>query len=296
MRICPACLRSDFAERTLTSHIVINECSACGLFLSTITRVGVVEAEFARVNAEAYRASVGVVRQRQARQVLNLVGECGGDGGTWLDIGCGFGYFLDEARRAGFEVLGVEPDATAFTHAALLLGADRVRHGLMNDATIADASAAVVSTLDVLEHIPVDELDGFARLVRRKLKDGGLWAIKLPSSEGLYFKTAHRLLPIAPPLVTSAIKRLWQSEYEFPHTVYFNRRALDLFLRKHGFEVVDARYIEDVPDDTVIDRLLMDDTIPKWQAYLSAPILYSINAIERRRGVTDALLMLARRV
>ncbi len=296
MRICPACSGSDFAEKTLTSHIISNECLTCGLFLSTISHADVVEAEFARINAEAYRASVGVVRQQQARQVLKLVGEFSGDGGTWLDIGCGFGYFLDEARRTGFDVFGVEPDTTAFTHAASLLGADRVRHGSMNDATVTDASAAVVSTLDVLEHIPVDELSGFARLVHRKLKGEGLWVIKLPSSEGLYFKIAHLLLPIAPFPVTNAVKRLWQSEYEFPHTVYFNRRALELFLCKNGFEVVDARFIEDIPDDTVIDRLLMDDTIPKWQAYLSAPVLYLINAVERRRGVTDALLLLARRV
>ena len=39
----------------------------------------------------------------------------------------------------------------------------------------------------------------------------------------------------------------------------------------------------------------MDNTIPRWQAILIAPTLYFINFIEKARGKSDALLVLARR-
>jgi hypothetical protein len=95
--------------------------------------------------------------------------------------------------------------------------------------------------------------------------------------------------------MSGVIKRLWQSDYEYPHTVYFNARTLKLYLENHGFELLSVRYLEDVPNSTVRNRLMMDNTIPKWQATLIAPSFYLINFIEKLRGKTDALLALARR-
>jgi hypothetical protein len=136
-------------------------------------------------------------------------------------------------------------------------------------------------------------LPDFATMIRRKLKPGGMWVIKVPSTEGAYFIVAHRLLKIAGWLTSGVVRRLWQSEYEFPHTVYFSRATLELFSRNHGLDTVAYCEMEEVPSHSVIDRLVMDSTIPSWQAYLISPAFYLINLIEKRRGKSDALLMLA---
>src|SRR5688572_5945371 len=47
--------------------------------------------------------------RREAREVLAMLPS---PPGTLLDVGCAGGVFLDEARAAGFDVLGVEPNAT----------------------------------------------------------------------------------------------------------------------------------------------------------------------------------------
>lgn len=295
LTVCAACFGNDFRENDLIPEVVIKECLTCGLLASNVKRAGPALEEFARVNKDLYHRAVSNVRRQQASKAISLVQKHDGRKGLWLDIGCSFGYLLEQARHSGFSVFGVEPDAEASQHARKLIGEECVHHGTMSDEITLDASADVISMMDVLEHIPADRLPAFADMIHKKLRPKGLWLIKVPSTEGLYFNVAHRLLKFGRPLLSNTIKRLWQSEYEFPHTVYFNRRTLERYLQNHGFEVVDFTYLADVPNRTVIDRLLMDNTIPRWQAYFAAPVFYLINLIEKCRGKSDALLMLARR-
>ncbi|HYO79597.1 MAG TPA: hypothetical protein VE010_24235, partial [Thermoanaerobaculia bacterium] len=91
-----------------------------------------------------------------------------------------------------------------------------------------------------------------------------------------------------------AVRRLWQSEYEHPHTVYFDEATLTRFLAKNGFEVLAKRYLDEVPNGTVIDRLTLDGRMPRWKAVLAVPLFFLINAVERLRGKSDALLVIAR--
>ena len=293
---CPACLGERFHERELTARISTTTCADCGLVMSDIEPPEVAQSEFARVEPEAYLRSVGRVRQVQATRALELAARHGsGANRTWLDIGCSFGYLLREAQRRGYEVLGTEPDEAACDQARQLLGEDHVHHGLMTDDVVGDETVDVVSMMDVLEHIPAPQLGDFAHMVHRKLRTEGLWLVKVPSTDGLYYKAAHQLTRAVPTLVKGVLERLWQSEYEFPHTVYFNERSLRLLLCRNGFEVVDVEYLEEMPASTVMDRLAMDDSISKRSAYAFWLSAHGVNLVERLRGRSDALLVVARR-
>ena len=89
--------------------------------------------------------------------------------------------------------------------------------------------------------------------------------------------------------------RLWQTDYEFPHTVYFDRSSLQRWLQRHGFTMIDVRYLPEVPSRTIIDRLTHDGDISRSQAYCLAPAVFAINVIEWLRRRSDALVVLARR-
>lgn len=278
---CPACGGDRFTREQVLPDLGVLTCTTCGLLLSDIATAQSIG--YADVDAEAYRQSIGVVRERQAAEILHFV-RPHVPSGDWLDAGCGFGYLLREAKKAGYGVAGLEPDPNA-VQAALALVGDVVRQGTMNDV---QDSADVISTLDVLEHVPMPALGEFAQTVRRHLRPGGVWVIKVPSTEGLFFRIAGALrLP-------AMLRRLWQSGYEYPHTVYFDRRTLGTFVNRHGFEVVAARYLEDVPSATAYARMRVDPSTPRWLAVLSVPAFYAINFIERMRGKSDALLLLAR--
>jgi len=271
---CAICEGERFQSATIAG-VTIHRCTGCGVRTSAITRER--RLNYADVDEGAYLESIGKVRRQQAEEIVRFVREHGG-AGEWLDVGCGYGYVLDAARAAGVRVRGIEPDAKACAAAAARIG--NVSQGTLDDST---PGAEVLSTLDVIEHL--DDLNAFAALVQSKTS---LWVIKVPSSEGLFYKVAHALR------IGGAVRRLWQSEYEFPHTVYFDRPSLTRFLECNGFEVVAARYLDEVPNGTVVDRLTLDGRTPRWKAWAAVPLFFAINLVERVRGKSDALVVVAR--
>lgn len=209
----------------------------------------------------------------QARLLVERARRFGAKG-TWLDVGAGFGYAVREAQRVGFAAYGVEPDAEA-------AAAANVTHGSIADAPIAQTD--VLSTLDVLEHI--SDLAEFAEQVRAKLREGGLWVIKVPTSEGILFRIAHRIR------AKRALRKLWQCDEHDPHVVYFNRVSLRRFLEGQQFTVLDDVPLPEIVPGTIVDRLTVDDAMPRWRAQLAAPFIRMLSAI----GRSDALLVIARR-
>jgi len=272
---CFVCDSSHFHMRTIAG-VTIRRCGSCGVRAGDVARRSGIN--YADIDDAAYAGSIAPVRRQQAEEIVAFVCPFA-PAGDWLDVGCGYGYVLDEAKAAGFRVRGIEPDAKAAAAARARLA--EIEQGTLTEATPA---ADVLSTLDVLEHLT--DPAAFARLVRSKAR--ALWLIKVPSSEGLFFRVAHALR------IPGAVKRLWQSEYEHPHTVYFDRPTLTRFVEKHGFDVVAVRYLEEVPSATAVDRLTLDGRTPRWKARLAVPLFVVINLIERLRGKSDALLLLAR--
>jgi len=272
---CPVCGEEGF-HASVIAGLTLRRCTACGLRTNaTPTRN---TTSYANVDPSAYLQSIGRLRREQGTAIVSFVRSHGGSG-EWLDVGCGFGYVLEAAQSAGFTVRGIEPDPTA-ARAARSRAAD-IEEGFLNEST---SPADVLSTLDVLEHL--ENMNAFAELVKRKTRS--LWVIKVPSSDGLFFRTAHALR------ISSAIARLWQSNYEHPHLVYFNEATLTRFLRKHGFDVVAVRYLDEMPANAVVDRLMLDAAMPRWRALLAVPVIWAINLMERMRSRSDAMVVIAR--
>jgi 2-polyprenyl-3-methyl-5-hydroxy-6-metoxy-1,4-benzoquinol methylase len=294
-RQCPGCGGSSFGERRLPDVLCTHTCRSCGLILGTTARRRPKLPQYSNVDLRAYLASVGALRHEQSAEIVSLLQAHVPTGARVLDVGCGFGSFLVRAREAGYAVAGVEPDQHACVGACRRLGAGVVKQGTLQQVRPSAGTADVVATLDVLEHIPPDEHAAFADLVSDVLTRAGMWLIKVPSTEGLYYRLSAILAQIAPPLGARFLRRLWQADYEFPHTVYFDRHSLSGWLRRHGFTVIDHRYVAEVPVRTIIDRLTHDGDISRTQAYVLVPSVLVINSIERLRGRSDALVVLARR-
>src|SRR6476661_8690729 len=257
---CPACAGSTFREMAVLPAVSCRRCQGCGLLVSRIERTEPSGAEYSRVAEEHYERGLLAVRNRQSSDLLEMIRRHAPGAKTLVDVGCGFGNFLVLGRAAGYSVRGVEPDEAAARRAEAILGEGIVQHGLLTPSTFPSGSADVVTTLDVLEHIPVDIIPAFIATVRQSLRPGGIWVVKVPTSEGPFFRIAHlaRHLPLAP--VRGILERLWQSRYEFPHTVYFDARSLARLVARSGFRVEQVAYLEEVPSGTARDRLRYDDS------------------------------------
>src|SRR4051794_21049459 len=92
-------------------------------------------------------------RRRTARRLLAAIRRHA-PGGRLLDVGCGHGLLLDEARRAGYEAEGLELSRVAAAHARERLRLpvhERTLANLVEDPDPPRYSAIVLA--DVLEHL-----------------------------------------------------------------------------------------------------------------------------------------------
>jgi SAM-dependent methyltransferase len=179
LRGCPACGRLiEHAHLYSIDDCAILRCAACGLGR---TEAPAFEPEryytddyFTGQRADGYadyRGAEAVLRQEFARTVAFI--RARRDGGRLLEVGCAYGFFLQEARPC-FDVTGIELAADAAAHAR---GA-----GLNVLTGIADAPTLerlgrfdAIAMLDVIEHLP-DPLD-MLRLLGRHLAPGGVVVI-----------------------------------------------------------------------------------------------------------------------
>lgn len=154
---------------------------------------------------------------------LRLVADAGmrfipryAEGRRLLDVGAGNGTYLLRARSAGWEVLGVEPDASA-VNAALRAGLN-VRQGGITDLTDEQESLDVITLNHVIEH--VHDPRATLRKAFELLRSGGL----------LYIET---------PCITSyghkRFGRHWRGLEPPRHLVLFTWSALESLLLEVGF-------------------------------------------------------------
>ena len=141
-----------------------------------------------------------------------------GNGRTLLDVGAYIGVFVDVARQAGWDAIGVEPSEWAVNYAREQ--GLPVLQGTMESAALVGRQFDVVTMWDVIEHVadPSGELQKAYDL----LKPGGYIAVHTMDIDSLMAKATGPRWP-------------WLMEM---HIHYFSQRTLSRMLEKVGFEVV----------------------------------------------------------
>lgn len=154
----------------------------------------------------------------QGRERLELI-EALVPRGRLLDVGCSYGFFLDVAREAGWDAVGLEMSEPGVRYACDILGLE-VRRGSIETAESGDESFDVVTLWDVLEHTadPV----GALRRVRDLVAPGGVLAVVVPNAASPGARAGGRHWPwMIPPA----------------HLYYFSPETITALLAREGFRV-----------------------------------------------------------
>lgn len=107
--------------------------------------------------------------------------------GSFLEVGCAGGAFLNAARDAGYHVKGVEFSSEAVNFAQKRFGLD-VKAGDLVSAGFLDNSFDVVFMGDVLEHLP--DPVATVREINRVLSPTGILVIECPMQTNTIFSRA----------------------------------------------------------------------------------------------------------
>jgi len=195
----------------------ILKCNGCGLIFAEQDKnlryyadkyITMVDKEYVKEEKGRRRASIKILEKIEKVK----------KGGKLLDIGCANGFFLDEARRRGWEVDGIEVSSWAVEYARKKLNLN-VREGFIEKELFPDDFFDVIVMLDVLEHLP----DPKSVLIeaRRILKGDGILYISTPNISSL---------------VSKILRAKWWGINKF-HLYYFSKHTFEKMLDACGFKV-----------------------------------------------------------
>ena len=162
-------------------------CVECGTVQQPLLPEGdALHALYREMSDDAYLGEEGGRRATAARLLDLIAAQVGG--GRLLDVGCGHGLLLDEARSRGYETVGLELSRSAARHAREALGLD-VREAPVEDFAD-DEGFDVVVLADVLEHLddPVAAVQRCAGLLR----SGGVLCVVTPDPSSVTARLAGR--------------------------------------------------------------------------------------------------------
>lgn len=179
-------------------------------------------------------------KMAEHERLLDRLARLGVKSGTLLDVGCFSGVFLSNAKKRGFQCLGLEPNEDACLHVRKSQGLEVV-NGSLESAHFDAERFSVVSLLDVIEHVP-DPL-GELREIFRILRPGGWLILTTPNVRGLLqrvVKTQRWLTgrPFCP--IDDVPWHLWG----------FTRSSLARCVEKAGFAVEETVWLEPSPLST----------------------------------------------
>ncbi len=157
-------------------------------------------------------------RRAQARIVLAKIAKFRRHG-RMLDIGCGPGFFLDEAKRQDWEATGLDLSAWAKKYSKEKFNID-VFQGTLNEAVFPERSFDVVVMNDVIEH--VEDPKALLIEIRRILKNNGLLCVSTPDIDSF---------------LSRFLRARWWGINKY-HLFYFSRKTIERFFEAVGFKRV----------------------------------------------------------
>lgn len=160
----------------------------------------------------------GILKRRWAVESLQRKGRL-------LDVGCATGIFLNEMKKAGWDVTGIEPNQEAANYARHRFNIS-VHIGTLQQVSLPSAYFDVITMWDVLEHTHTPWQDLIE--ANRLLREGGLLILRIPNLESLEARV---------------FGPFWIG-WDLPRHLYlFPRQALIKALKQIGFHIENIRCI-----------------------------------------------------
>ena len=190
------------------------KCQNCGfVFAQAIPTMEELEKHYEGYSRNDYLSPITIKRYNELLDYFEQFRKTG----KLIDVGCGIGYFLEEAKKRGWEVYGTE-----FTDEAIKICEAKginMQKGVLSPEDFDPNSFDVITSFEVLEHInnPQEEINNFHKILRK----GGLVYLTTPNFNSLL---RYRL--------KSAYNVITYPE----HLSYYTKRTIHRLFKNKGFK------------------------------------------------------------
>ena len=169
-----------------------------------------------------------------------------------LEVGPGYGWFLEVCRDHGISCLGIEPE-TRFNEHYQKEGL-QVKNGFFPQDLQEESDFDFIAYNDVLEHLP--DLKGIMEANYGLLNPEGLLIVNLPQQSGLIYFISKMAYLFG---VKSLMDRMWQFNFHSPHLSYFTKPTLIKLAQDNNFEAVESFPLKTINLSEISDRIEQDN-------------------------------------
>ena len=161
----------------------ISRCRECSfIYVNRIPQI-----ENGKVIGEYYEGSEREISeskhryQRVSKFLVEEINRLHPDKGRLLDVGCGYGFFMLEAKKNGWRVSGTELSHIAVNYAREKLDLTDVFFTDLSDDEFLSGKFEAINLTNVLEHVPSPTKT--LSDCKRHLADGGILMIRVPNMD-----------------------------------------------------------------------------------------------------------------
>jgi 2-polyprenyl-6-hydroxyphenyl methylase/3-demethylubiquinone-9 3-methyltransferase len=203
--------------------------------------------------------------------------------GTFLDVGCGGGIFLQKLKDEGYRVEGLEPEKMRAEFSRERLGVQIYNVPIEGAADAIETRYSGMSLWDVIEHVdfPFQTLQTCHAL----LKEKGYLFIDTPAKDSFYHRVGELTYKLSFGKLPTFLNIMY-SEKPFAHKQIFSTREIAEMLNAAGFDVVELRKIHELsfPYDFYLKQLLKSEVLVKAVSPL-VKLLFAVLKIENKMVV-----------
>ncbi len=215
-----------------------------------------------------YELYYNSLRIFQSKDILKRLSHYEISGLRLLDVGCGNGVFVNEARNSGYDAIGID---ISLPPANFIKSPDHVFKCELSAFVKSNEKFDVITSLNVLEHItdPNNFISGISAL----LNHGGIAVFAIPLSSGIVYRTcefAHRF-----PLRSLKIpwKTILQWHTPSPHVFLPTISGLNYLIKRHFGSEISNYFPQRIVDITNLTKRIQLEKKQRKVGFLEGALL-----------------------
>ena len=212
----------------------------------------------------------------------------------FLDIGCGYGWFLDVVKEdyPNIDTVGVEPSYLADK---LNTKKHKFYKYEAEDINKLEGRFDFISFWHVFEHLGSPHK--VLKKVKRKLKKDCVLVITVPNRDGIMYRLSYLIERISFGKIKEPIKALFWVENDCGHLFDYNEQSLKILLKKHGFKVIDVWTTGSIDIKTINKRLkISKDSYGRFSNILMVYGSVILTLIGKMLRMNDVITITARKI